>query len=184
MASLSISSWHLSISPPNGRMTVLLMWALSISCWCSCCCCFFLADVISWLHIFLQKKKKERKRKYNLLSVNESKWTVTSLTTVTVWRSPIIAMKECTCPSLTRKCTLTSGAWQFHNRSGTSVIAKEAFPTLSLLFTVGAANRIIFFLSLWCLTLPVTKKKKLVQIEKMCRRPHSCSLVLSRQMWN
>lgn len=68
-------------------------------------------------------------------------------------------MKECTCPSLTRKCTLTSGAWQFHNRSGTSMIAKEAFPTLSLLFTVGAANRIIIFLSLWCLTLPVTKKK-------------------------
>lgn len=67
-----------------------------------------------------------------------------TVTTVTVWRSPIIAMKECTSyPAAAPTCkqTLTVEPLQFHNYSGSSVITKEAFPTLSVLFTVGAVNR-------------------------------------------
>lgn len=71
-----------------------------------------------------------------------------TVTTVTVWRSPIIAMKECTCyPAAAPTCkyTLTVEPLQFHNFSGSSVITKEAFPTLSVLFTVGAVNRMSFW---------------------------------------
>lgn len=69
------------------------------------------------------------------------------VTTVTVWRSPIIAMKECTCyPAAAPTCkyTLTVEPLQFHNYSGSSVITKETFPTLFVLFTVRAVNRMGF----------------------------------------
>lgn len=85
-----------------------------------------------------------------------------TVTTVSVWRSPIITMKECTCypaAALTCKYTLTVEPLQFHNYSGSSVITKEAFPTLSVLFTVGAVNRMSFLGGQEgkCLTLPATK---------------------------